>query len=111
MTLMTTPTQKLNSISPLFDALALAKTAIWNALDVPADFRGCDIKDLTDKVWKLTDDDCILFGEPGEELDSEAVTLEVHDFVRREHHVLVVTVDHADNLEVLVFAHERKVRA
>lgn len=110
MTLMS-DTKKLNAISPLFDALALAKTAIWNALELPADFRCCDIKDLTDQVWKLTDDDCVQFGEPGEELDSEAITLEVYDFVRREHHVLVVTVDSADNLEVLVFAVEREVRA
>lgn len=109
MTLMPTD-NNTKSISSLFDQLAAAKTAIWDALNVPADFRGYDMRDLTDKVWKLTDDDCALFDDPGAELDSEAVTLEIHDYVRREHHVLVLATGHSDNLELLVFDSEKEVK-
>ena len=104
-----TPTYQPKSILDFLRDYTNAHTNLCNHLNIPDNMRDLAIKDETGLCWKLTDDECILLGDEPDDLDSEAVTFEIHDFVRRPFFTLVVIAPDTQ-FELYVLSNDKEVK-
>lgn len=99
-----------NAITSLLKAYQNARTDVFQALDVPSAWRDLPIEDMTDKIWRVTQDDYVLFAEVGEEIEDESVAfaVDINDYVSRAGHVLIVSDD--EERRLMIFSGEREVK-